>query len=514
MESVIPTTAGTSNVNCSDFQQFDESILDMNADQSSVADCSTVDDANEQFRPAKKTFGGRKRKASDQNPSGPKTRKTDFNSNIRVIFISFQNNAPNVQHFTKSLRGLTGKPNPGSLRMLKDGSGFSVKPCDKETAQMMNPESIRRLFPNSALTVTTARDNKNAPCFVIKDVCLSITTEDVKAELHQQGIPHGNVFRIKSQALNKETRLVRVFTNSMETCKNVIRDGILIFMQRKKCEISKQQPKVVQCYKCLEFGHIAEKCNKQQKCARCGADHSIKQCSRTENTVKCANCNENHSANYKGCNKYQEAQYFAKQRQYADVAKKQEAIQAKTQEANKKQVQAWINENLGNSEYLNDYVENTVAQKTLNKDCIEKMIKETVDEAITNKVDELLTPLIKNTVTTSVQNSINQQVLPKIEAIANEKIAEAIQKHDITSRQNTLKVLFKVGYASHAMIKKVISKQNFDPRDFCADLIATCATDCLNLKLTKDAVLDQFEKQNPVQQFPSYRASRNQTKKS
>ena len=43
-----------------------------------------------------------------------------------------------------------------------------------------------------------------------------------------------------------------------------------------------------QCYKCQEFGHSSEHCNKNQICPKCSGDHEAKECN--SNMLKCINC--------------------------------------------------------------------------------------------------------------------------------------------------------------------------------------------------------------------------------
>lgn len=60
---------------------------------------------------------------------------------------------------------------------------------------------------------------------------------------------------------------------------------------------------VIQCFKCLGFGHVAYNCYKKSTCLKCGGPHYFKDCINP-NTVKCANCSGNHTANSKNCTVY------------------------------------------------------------------------------------------------------------------------------------------------------------------------------------------------------------------
>lgn len=69
----------------------------------------------------------------------------------------------------------------------------------------------------------------------------------------------------------------------------------------------------VQCFRCQQFGHGMRNCNLQAKCVKCGELHLTSECripprssltadnDQTRDQIRCANCKQNHTANYKGC---------------------------------------------------------------------------------------------------------------------------------------------------------------------------------------------------------------------
>ena len=70
-----------------------------------------------------------------------------------------------------------------------------------------------------------------------------------------------------------------------------------------------------QCTKCQSFGHFLNKCNKEERCEFCAGNHHTKdhKCSIckseagitcTHTILKCVNCQKNHKATNKACEKY------------------------------------------------------------------------------------------------------------------------------------------------------------------------------------------------------------------
>ena len=78
---------------------------------------------------------------------------------------------------------------------------------------------------------------------------------------------------------------------------------------------TKRPTDAAQCHRCQKFGHGLRNCNLPPRCVKCGEAHLTEGCalprkaSLVENnnaqqhkpSVKCANCNGNHTANFRGC---------------------------------------------------------------------------------------------------------------------------------------------------------------------------------------------------------------------
>lgn len=72
-----------------------------------------------------------------------------------------------------------------------------------------------------------------------------------------------------------------------------------------RCEVNPYIPKVVQCYKCLRYGHVKSQCKSTtDRCSNCGQDHERKNCDEEKNAPKCVHCKGEHSSMYRGCEEY------------------------------------------------------------------------------------------------------------------------------------------------------------------------------------------------------------------
>lgn len=135
---------------------------------------------------------------------------------------------------------------------------------------------------------------------LIKGIPTDYDIAEVKGELCTQGY---NVHRV-SQLKNFRTKLpmpiylVDVFVNDqfkhIFEMRNLL--GFFVKVEAYKFKGAKQ------CYNCQMYNHSSECCFLNPVCLRCAGEHNIKQCTVTDRAgVKCANCGENHTANFGGC---------------------------------------------------------------------------------------------------------------------------------------------------------------------------------------------------------------------
>lgn len=60
---------------------------------------------------------------------------------------------------------------------------------------------------------------------------------------------------------------------------------------------------VIQCFKCLRFGHTKNLCKGQHRCSKCGSkNHNSEECDTGQ--IKCIYCKEEHEATYKKCEEF------------------------------------------------------------------------------------------------------------------------------------------------------------------------------------------------------------------
>ena len=97
-----------------------------------------------------------------------------------------------------------------------------------------------------------------------------------------------------------------------------------VFMGYLVLNVKLYVPRPLRCFRCQRFWHVRDKCRGEVHCPTCGAPHEVANCIQD---MKCCNCGGNHSAGFKRCLVYQEAQMVLRVKTvervtYAEVVKK------------------------------------------------------------------------------------------------------------------------------------------------------------------------------------------------
>lgn len=157
--------------------------------------------------------------------------------------------------------------------------------------------------------ISTMSDIKTKPSEEFNVVIYGIDYEF--ANEHRQAIKSNGVVDIiemKSFRKGQKLNMVRCICKCKESQEKLISSGLKVGYV--KCQVGEyeRREKVIQCYRCQNFGHIAAKCKGRERCSRCGQlDHNVKSCKSKPEEAKCANCGGNHGSAWAGCPKYKAA---------------------------------------------------------------------------------------------------------------------------------------------------------------------------------------------------------------
>lgn len=220
--------------------------------------------------------------------------------------------------------------NPVSIkRILKDGGQFIAKTAVTKAGNVLvfaNTEDDRdellKLELPSGLKIRPTRGSAAAPraaamTLVVSGVHPSITDSELSNEIGQP------CHRLKSSKLGgTDTWKVKIICGSAEDKQRLLKEGVHLGHQRHRAAEYITKPTVLQCFRCLSFGHIAKACTSERKCRHCAGTHESQKCDATAKT--CANCGGAHSATDFVCPQYAAklVEKEAKTVSYASAVKK------------------------------------------------------------------------------------------------------------------------------------------------------------------------------------------------
>lgn len=143
---------------------------------------------------------------------------------------------------------------------------------------------------------------------VIKNLHHSTDIKDLSKELEEKGHIVTNIYNIKHR-IHKHPLPIFFIELKPNANNKTIYDIKHLQYTRVIIEPPKPKREIPQCSRCQLLGHTKAYCTRRPRCVKCGEGHQTMDCSKDIGApVKCALCNGDHPANYKGCTIYKEIQ--------------------------------------------------------------------------------------------------------------------------------------------------------------------------------------------------------------
>ena len=197
----------------------------------------------------------------------------------------------------------------------------------------------------------------------------------------------------------------------------LIKNGLKINYLNFKVEKYVKPITPLQCFRCQKFGHLAANCKEPKVCVACSETHDENYKCYTL-TKKCANCGQNHTANYAGCPIYKQKQF---------------ELKSKSNESNKANSSRGYSETVkSNQDNLQQKIDKQVLEvETLNKTIKESMeeIKKTIDTKITEceaRIEDKINKITNKQNENIVDSLIEFYAVLKPDHIPNAKTTESI----------------------------------------------------------------------------------------
>lgn len=129
------------------------------------------------------------------------------------------------------------------------------------------------------------------------------TTEcnEIMDDLKRKGLKIIGVTNILNKS-KEPLRLHMLTFENGEDVKKVSEIKTIAYQVVKIENLKKTSNRIVQCKNCQGYNHTRSYCHKPSRCVKCAGPHKSTDCTKIkESPPKCVNCNEEHTANYRGC---------------------------------------------------------------------------------------------------------------------------------------------------------------------------------------------------------------------
>ncbi|KAK9720011.1 zinc finger associated protein [Popillia japonica] len=165
--------------------------------------------------------------------------------------------------------------------------------------------SITKFFDNETIPYHTYQHqvpSEKLLNVVFRGVPVEISEEELFNDLRERGFSPECVVRMRSSRNKAPMPLVLVKIGKefkhIYHLKDILSLDITV-------ETLNSRPTVGQCFRCQRFGHAQSRCTAPKKCVACAWDHDSYACPRPkQDPATCANCGEQHPANYRGCARF------------------------------------------------------------------------------------------------------------------------------------------------------------------------------------------------------------------
>lgn len=158
-----------------------------------------------------------------------------------------------------------------------------------------------------------AEDGKVTDCKLLKRLSWSVVVKGVSTEYSDTDItiaakrnyPGATIRRFITKD-NTKLRTIKIDFQTEEHYKTCLSKGFAMDHYLFSAEEYKPRKRIIQCYKCCKFGHVAKLCNQTHfTCQICSKNHPTQQCN--SGSSFCVNCEHSgHNATSKDCPMYQE----------------------------------------------------------------------------------------------------------------------------------------------------------------------------------------------------------------
>ena len=212
---------------------------------------------------------------------------------------SYKEGRESIIEASKTIQRKVGKIPFENLKRY--GKNILIKANDETQAELLT----RFKSIDGNVKAITPHKSFNTPKGVIYSKDLAVFSEDEILDMCPS-----NVYQVK--------KLRGVNNPILVTFSTIYIPDYLTF-DHLRVKVKRYRPRPTQCYNCLEYGHIVNRCSNLKKCNVCSQHHQ--ELSKCEQPLYCFHCAENHSPTSRVCprNKFEQEVVDAAQNQHISI---------------------------------------------------------------------------------------------------------------------------------------------------------------------------------------------------
>ena len=185
------------------------------------------------------------------------------------------------------------------------GGSLLIELSSKEDAEKVESEWRSDFFAERGKSTVCSTLEKLNRSILLKRVPTNLTEDFLIGEMSKKF----SVTAVKRFVTRNQVQLqtVKIDFENREDIQECLKEGVRIGHELFRAEEYKPRRRIIQCYNCYAFGHVANLCPKRhQVCIHCSGKHNYETCPNTDDEPTCGNCcTKGHSIIDKECPIYQ-----------------------------------------------------------------------------------------------------------------------------------------------------------------------------------------------------------------
>lgn len=179
---------------------------------------------------------------------------------------------------------------PVKLQLKTKHVNFSTNNSIVLEADNANAETLRGCPELAEAGLEIKPDIKMNPRIIIHGIPVEYTSEEIMESLLQLNLPTFNRDDVKIVSLYpaRQKKHRSCIVEIKPECRKVLEKNNSVYIKWLSCSFA-DHISVLQCFKCLQFGHKASECRNPARCSHCAGEHTSESCQSKE-INRCHNC--------------------------------------------------------------------------------------------------------------------------------------------------------------------------------------------------------------------------------